>query len=109
MIPRGAFGNCDEGAPPTSEVTLVLGSASVAVGQDSAVKSQEGTVCLRTQKSLKVWAVELKSLNPWSASAASNNRARPITWARAGSSDRKCRGPIGGAAHHALAPGTTPH
>ena len=106
MIPRGAFGNCDEGAPPASEVTLVLGSASVAVGQDSAVKSQEGTVCLRTQESLKVWAVELKSLNPWSASAASNNRTQPITWARA---DRKRHGPIGGAAHHALAPGTTPH
>ena len=32
----GGFCNCDERAPPASEGTLVLGSASVAVGRDSA-------------------------------------------------------------------------
>ena len=83
MIPGGAFGNCDKGAQPASEVASVLGSASVALGQDSAVESK-GTVGLRTQAPLQVWAVGLKSPNPWSASAASNNRTRPITWARGG-------------------------
>ena len=39
MIPGGTFGNCDKGAQPASEAALVLGSASVALGQDSAVES----------------------------------------------------------------------
>lgn len=58
-----------------------------------------------------MWAVELEPLNPWSASAASNNRTQPITWAQGGHLIESAAGPpevLPATRRHQAPPALTP-